>query len=351
MMNRLCRLLLILLIVLSLYHLFNRKLVERFESDIPKVAFPFKNMYDDQDREIPILCIGAPFRNDTHKKLYEQYKSQGYPFIGSSSYQEFPGKIVNPHEDTYHTKHNDNYEKMVRTWIHCFRNPEKYLKTNIPKALISESDFVDPGNLVPDQSVKKKYDFMYVCLDEGAKHESTACKPGWQAHNRNWELAKECLKVMCGDFHLKGLIMGRTNCDITEKCNTYITSMPFQPQKKFLQLIQECKFIFVPNISDASPRVVTQAMCYNLPVLMNRNIVGGWKYIDPQYTGVFFQDETDITQALYTLLNSFSNYQPRQWFMKNYGKKNAGSRFLQFLKTHYPEVDFKSTKYITFKRL
>jgi glycosyltransferase involved in cell wall biosynthesis len=215
---------------------------------------------------------------------------------------------------------------------------------------MSESDFVDPNRLSYNPNIVKKYDFIYICLDEGAKHESTKCKPGWQSHNRNWELAKECLKVMCGNFKLRGLIMGRTNCDITEKCNNYISSMPFQPQDKFLELLQECKFIFVPNISDASPRVVTQAMCYNMPVLMNKNIIGGWKYVNNQ-TGVFFNDEKDITASLYELINNISSFTPRKWFSENYGKEKTGQRFLNFLKKHYTGMDFKDARYATFKRL
>ena len=215
---------------------------------------------------------------------------------------------------------------------------------------MSESDFVCPERLTPDPSIPKKYDFIYICLDEGAKHEATDCKPGWQAYNRNWELAKECLKIMCGEFKLKGLIIGRTNCQITEKCNTYISSMPFQPQEKFLKIIQECKFLFVPNVSDASPRVVTQALCYNMPVLMNRNIVGGWKYVN-ENTGEFFTDENDISESLYKIVNNLNNYRPREWFVSRYGKKKAGERFLNFLKEHYTNVDFSDAKYATFKRL
>ena len=350
LLNKLFRFIFIILLVIVLYRLFNKSSLEGFENNVPNVAFPFKNIYDDANRKIPIICISAPFRSDEHKKLYETYKKQGYSFLGSSSYQEFPGTILNPYEDKYYSTHNDNYEANAKAWIHCFREPDKYFKTNVPRLLMSESDFIDPNRLIYNPNTSKKYDFIYVCLDEGAKHEATNCKPGWQAHNRNWELAKECLKVMCGEFKLKGLIMGRTNCDITEKCNNYISSLPFQPQEKFLELLQECKFIFVPNISDASPRVVTQAMCYNMPVLMNKNIVGGWKYVNNQ-TGVFFNDEKDISTALYEFLNKSSYFSPRKWFVNNYGKEKTGRRLLGFLKEHYGNVDFKDAEYATFKRL
>ena len=127
--------------------------------------------------------------------------------------------------------------------------------------------------------------------------------------------------------------------------------MPFQPQSKFLKLIQECKWLFVPNISDASPRVVTQAMCYNMPILMNKNIVGGWKYIDETQTGVFFTDEKDISSSLYKLQNNLTTYKPREWFIKHYGKVNSGKRLLAFLKEHFKSVDFLDANFVTFKRL
>ena len=355
--NKVCKIIAIVLIIVFLFYLFNKKTLETFsnstsnDNTTPDVQFPFKNIYDDKDRKIPIICISAPFRNDDHKKQYEDYKKKGFQFLGCSSYQEFPGNIYNPYEDPYYKTHTDNYEAMTNAWIHCFREPSKYLQTNIPKELISESDFVDPNILKPDSNIKKKYDFMYVCLDEGAKHKATNCKPGWQAHNRNWNLAKECLKVMCGNFKLKGLIIGRTNCDITEKCNKYISSMPFQPQSKFFKLIQQCKWLFVPNISDASPRVVTQAMCYNMPILMNKHIVGGWKYIDEAQTGSFFTDEKDISSSIYKLLNNINNYKPREWFAKYYGKIKSGKRLLNFLKEYFKNIDFLDANFVTFKRL
>lgn len=343
----------IILLICYLYYKNNFKIegmantVIEFFDEIPSVSFPFKNLYDDKGNKIPIITINAPFRSETHRNLYNKYKKDGYYFLGCSSYLEFPGKIDNPYDDPYYKNHNDNYEKMVRAWIHCFRNPEKYIKTGIPKALISESDFIDYDNSDPIPIQEKKYDFIYVCLDEGPRHDSISCNPGWQAYNRNWELAKKCFKVMCGKFELRGLIVGRTNCDITDKCINKMEFVPYQPQDKFLKLVQQCKFIFVPNVHDASPRVITHALCYNMPILVNVNIIGGWKYVNNE-TGVFFRDEKDISIALSQLLHHFNTYNPRQWYYKNYGNKNSGKKLLQFLKKYYPEVDFTGMKYVKF---
>ena len=327
------------------------KNTENFTS-VPNLSFPFKHLYTDQDVKLPIVVIGAYFRNDKHKKLYESYKSQGLPMIGVSSYQEFPGEILNPFEDPYYKTHPMDYEAMTSGWLHCFRDPGHYLKSSIPRLLMSESDFVDPEAMTPDTSIQKEYDFIYICLDEGMKHDSKTCQPGWQAHNRNWALAQKCLEVICGRFQLKGLIIGRTNCEITQKCNKIVDKTPFQPQVEFFKLLQKCKFIFVPNVSDASPRVITQAMCYNIPVLMNRNIVGGWKYITDQ-TGEFFTNESDIIASLDRFLHRLrqGQYRPRQWFSENYGKERSGKRLLEFLKEHVPSLNLDGVNYVTFKGL
>jgi len=339
----------ILFYVIPYIYRYSYELVESFENDIvPTASFPFKNIYTDKDKKLPIIIIGAFFRSDKHMEMYEEYKKKGMNFLGISSYLEFPGEIKNPYEDTYHKRHPLDYESMVKTWLHCFRNPKKYLKSNIPKMLMSESDFIDPNKIKPDTSIKKKYDFIYICLDEGQKHDSTKCAPGWQGYNRNWDLGKKCLEIMCGEFKLKGLIIGRTNCEITSKCNKVLEQKPFQPQSVFLKMLQEAKFIFVPNISDASPRVVTQAMCYDMPVLMNKNILGGWKYIN-EHTGEFFNNEKDIAHSIRKLLSK--KYTPRQWFIDNYGKEKSGRKLLSFLKKNYKEVNFNDIEYVTFKKL
>ena len=56
--------------------------------------------------------------------------------------------------------------------------------------------------------------------------------------------------------------------------------------------------MFVPNISDASPRVITEAKRYDMPVLVNENILGGWHNIIPGETGEFFTNEVNVSNGL-----------------------------------------------------
>jgi hypothetical protein len=305
--------------------------------NIPDVKFPFRNLYDQKGRKLNIILITAPFRGADHEKLFEDYKNQSNPkleFMGISSYSEFPGKLSNPYEDRYHEKQNHDYQSMVKTWLHCFREPDKYLKPSylLPRLDISESDFKDYINNKPDTSIKKEYDFIYICLKDNDK-----CTPGWQSYNRNWSLAKKCLITMCRKFNLKGAIIGRENCDFTDLCSGIVKVLPFLQYHEFQKELQKARFIFVPNIADASPRVLTEAMCYDLRLLVNYNLLGGWKYVTPK-TGEFFTDEFDIENAIQKLLDNYDNYQPRKYFSENYGKERSGKKLADFIKQHYPNV-------------
>jgi len=327
-----------------LYYKCYAKAIEYYNNSlIPTVQFPFKNLFDDKGNKLNIILISAPFREEKHEKLYEEYRQQGLEFCGISSYLDFPFKIDNPYEDRFHEKRKHNYLNMVSAWLHCFRQPPRELaQSGLPHILMTEANLKDTDNYKPDPKIEKKYDFMYVCLKD-----NETCDPGWQSYNRNWELAKKCLVVMCRDFGLKGVLVGRTNCEFTDKCLGLMEVIDFLEFDKFQKKMQECKFIFAPNISDASPRVLVEAICYNMPVLVNSNILGGWDNVVSGVTGEFFTSEDDISHALDKLTKNYDKYTPREWFVKNRGKKISGAILADFLIKNYSNINNKDMKYAT----
>lgn len=309
------------------------------ENDIPNVAFPFKNLYDDQGKKLNVILISAPFREKAHEDLYKSYKEKGLSFCGISSYLDFPNPIINPFEDKYHVEQGHDYVGMASAWLHCFQNPE-YIKPlgKLPHMLMTEADLKDVKN-VKIPSVEKEYDFLYCCLSDNEQ-----CTPGWQSYNRNWDLAKKCLEVMC-EMGLKGVLVGRKNCEFTEKCDGIVKVFDFLPYHEFQEQLQKCRFLFVPNISDASPRVITEAISYDIPVLVNRNILGGWHNVVPSVTGELFSSEKDLPIALYNLKKG--GYKPRKWFIENRGKEISGSKLAEFIIATYPNINNKKMKYAT----
>ena len=297
--------------------------------EIPDVKRPFVNFYDNSGNRLNIIGISKPFTGDEHYKEYEKYRDMGLIIIGVSSYLEFPNMVSNPYENFVENYKKYKYKEICRAWLHGFRNPSDYFPPGIPNELISESDFMDCNVAKPDPSVEKEYDFIYICLKQDEKKE--VCND-WATYNKNWELAQKCLAVMCERHKLRGLLVGRKDCELTEKCNDLMDTTNMLEYSKMIDTYKKAKFLFVPNKADASPRVLAEAMLSDLPILVNSNILGGWKYVNER-TGGFFQDEHDISKAIDTLMNGINrgSYSPRRDFLMNYGVINTGKRLKEFL--------------------
>lgn len=327
-----------IIIVVVVYNFF----VEPYKDSIPTVSFPFKNTFDDQGNKLNVILISAPFRSEEDEEKYNIYKKQKLLFCGISSYLDFPNPINNPYEDQFHVRQKHDYVKMVDGWLNCFRKPSYIQRIqHLPTLLITEADLKDVTHYSKDP-VDKEYDFLYCCLSDNEQ-----CKPGWQSYNRNWDLAKKCLEIMCRDFNLKGMLVGRQNCEFSDKCDGIVKVVPFLPYTEFQAELKKCKFLFVPNISDASPRVITEAICNDIPVLVNEHILGGWHNVIPSITGEFFSDENDVSGSLAYLLTHYHNYQPRKWFENNRGKMISGGKLARFLIDTFPEISNKNMKYAT----
>ena len=315
-----------------------------------KMDRPFLNIYDQNDRMLNIVFITHHFTRDDCIENYNKGIRNGVKFIGMSSYCEFPGHISNPHDILYDPKNNAynyNYFELTRGWCHCFRDPYKYITNrNIPIELISESDFANLEKHKPvSDNTPKQYDFIYVCLKDNDK-----CEDGWQAYNRNWTKAKEWLDIMCKEYKLKGLLVGRINCEIPASCHSITELTDFMEYDKFIENYKKVRFVFVPNISDASPRVMTEGICYNLPVLCNEAILGGWKYVTDD-VGEQFNDG-NFKEKLEKFMGRLEKgeYRPREYYEANYGVKNSGPKLLEFVKKCIPvsewNLDVNSITYL-----
>lgn len=87
------------------------------------------------------------------------------------------------------------------------------------------------------------------------------------------------------------------------------------PHAKLGDAMEQAEFFFIPNLSDASPRVAAEALCRDTPLIMNKHIAGGWKYVNDA-TGVFFDGAEDFLPAIKRLqaLKAAGKLKPREWF-------------------------------------
>lgn len=313
----------------------------------------FVNLYDNNGTKLNVTLISKPFFNDEDFKQFLVNKPNRI-YLGITSYMEFPGVPSNPNDDyidlklkkdddKYHPHYLDMYHDICEGWLHCFRDPYKYLPKDKPLALISESDFVDFKSLVPNKNIKKEYDYIYSCPKV---NDDKNCDD-WVSYNKNWKLGQKCIYLLSEKLGLKGLLVGRKYCNVPENCE--VTG--WVEYGEMIELYKKSKFVFLPNIADASPRVLTECLSLDLPCLVNYNILGGWKYVNKQ-TGVFFNDENNVVEKVKELLNNYDKYEPRKYIIENYGHVKSGKKLAEFLFKNFKDrlnVKEEDVKYITLR--
>lgn len=296
--------------------------------------FPYRYFHDGSNNILPIVAITGPFRSNKEVKLFDEYKENGIQIFGITAYKSFPKPFKDGTADDDTAIFDFDYIGKIQNWLCCVEDPTDYGFIPWNNLIdMSESDFYDA---VPKEEINKnnkKYDFIYICL----KDDDSCSINGWNATNRNFDLAKKCFPIMIKEFGLSALIVGRVNCGLEEIYGAKIKVVDFLPYDEFQKSLYESRMLFIPNITDASPRVVAEAMIKDIPVIMNKQIICGSKYINKE-TGVFFTDETDIRDALNEILSNKDKIHPRDWWSNSkYGVKASGIRLRKFLYDHLEE--------------
>lgn len=284
-----------------------------------RLEWPLFGIADEQGRGVGYACLQGPVRNSDEEKALAAV-SAVVSLIGFTSFISFPA----------HNEPNDDrcYESMCTAWCHCFRNPASYFRSQKPLLLLSHSDFTDysfvsPTRLFPKNDGRKDYDFVYVCQAGPAKE--------WV---KNWDLARRCLPILCGQLRLRGILIGREVIPELPNYDGLLTVRGELPWQELMSVFMRSRFLFVPNVMDPSPRIITEALCLNIPILVNRMILGGWKYVNP-FTGFFFESEMDVAAGAGRCLRQWTS--PRRWFIANHGPLLAGRQLGRFLSSFDPK--------------
>ena len=237
-----------------------------------------------------------------------------FPMIG-----ELPGNL--PKGKRPREGRHQEYLSLVDGWAHCFREPTDYLPHDVPRIRFSNSDNLNPdrvwGMAAQNGATKKKWDFIYSCMPEAAN-----------VVRKNWDLARRCALRFAERLGLRGLLVGVAGLADTPS-HPLIEVRPQMKWAEFLHCIRRSRVAFFPNTWDPSPRLMAEALCLDVPVLVNREILGGWHYVCDA-TGRFFTDESDAVDAVLALRSN--HVAPREWYVANHGTRNAGPRLAGFLR-------------------
>jgi len=92
------------------------------------------------------------------------------------------------------------------------------------------------------------------------------------------------------------------------------------------------RFSFFPNIKDCSPLLISESLVRGKPVLVNKRILGGWKYVNDD-TGALFTIDSIEEKANYIMEGNFNT---RDSYMNEYGYKNTSTRMAIFCTKYIP---------------
>ena len=305
--------------------------------------YPFQPVLDQRGRFVNIVLVKSAFTDEEDRAAFEKYRNDTL-FLGIMSYETFPL----PSSSQYSSLHYppDEYITQFKGWLNMYRRPDSIFPPEIKTILMSQSDFglptIDYPREVDEARHRKRFDFVYV-MSGGGSALNENCT-GWGPYTKNWTFAKEALDVMCGDLNLTGAILASRRgdtwdappCDIPASCRGKVLQTPFLWHGDAFDYIRQSRVLFVPNVYDASPRVITQALTFNVPILVNEHIIGGWKYVN-NMTGEFFHDLSDLRTSYGELKSRLDIYQPRQYVTSTYGDDISGRQFKVFVEENFAE--------------
>jgi hypothetical protein len=292
-----------------------------------ELPWPVRYIVDQDGNDTGIMFLRGPLNPNntpTWEKMTDTHRQMGLTSMGPYPLHHEAYLAVPPGATA-----RDGWKRVFversEAWAHCFRDPDYYLPPDKPRRLLGGSDFTDYDRVwsigSSGHKQAKRWDVVYSCLDNR-----------FNEMQKNWELAKACIWRLCTELRLKVLVVGRSGTSDLPQVEG-LEAREFLPWSDFLQCLGRARIAFFPNVLDASPRVMTEAMSLDLPVLVNRRIIGGWKYVNDD-TGRFFDDEANVVPAALELLTG--NFQPRDWYIANHGKRWAEEQLAEFVREIEP---------------
>jgi hypothetical protein len=282
---------------------------------------------DEHNKSTDLIGIRGPMFK--FEKLDELLKTK--KLIGISAYQNFPQALTNDHD---YNETNENSDKFLKTyadkillWCHCFKDPQNYLPPGVPLLLYSDCDqYNHTSNLNSlADTLTKQYDF-FCSIPDGE----------WNSWIRGTDVAKKWLNYMADEMHLKILIGGG---DKKKGFSEKITFTGFLPWNKFIEKLNTCKYLINFARYDASPRIIIEALSSNIPVLLNKDILGGWKYINKSTGQLFFYDEP-IEKCIHKFMHN--KYEPLKWMKLNFDSENnkilLANTINKLMNCHYEDI-------------
>ena len=77
-----------------------------------------------------------------------------------------------------------------------------------------------------------------------------------------------------------------------------------------------------------SPRIISESLLVNTPVLVYKDIIGGWKYVN-ENSGLFY-DESDINLKINKILKDVT-LNLEKYYLNHFGVEKPGKKLRDFI--------------------
>jgi glycosyltransferase involved in cell wall biosynthesis len=276
------------------------------------LKWPFEAVLNGARQETSWVALHGPIISSAQQDQFARLRYAGRRFVGVTSYFDFPcGEEPGPLD----------YESICEAWCHCFQTPALHFERAPPLALISTSDFADwlwiERNAAQGTAVSAPaHDYVYVGATDPRRKQA-----------KNWALGAQCIPRLYRNLGLRALVIGTPDALLGEQPGIrFVASLDWPT---LLAAMMAAKFVFLPNRADPSPRVLTEALCLDVPIVVHRGILGGWKYVN-RFTGRLFEGPDDVVETATRCLQLAAR--PRDWFRAHYGPFHAGRRLAHLLR-------------------
>lgn len=266
------------------------------------------------------------------------------------------------------------WSKNVRAICHPFRKYQQPVGDR-KLHLFSESDYCDSmwmeDILLLPVKPKYKYDFFCFTIDS---FQGVKCK-GAHSLSLIAEVAKELGMTglildyypkqipACDSGQGKDIIVQEVREGLKRASNIDI-HRGWVSQEKINQLVQNCKFGIFPNNKDASPRTIPETLLRGKSIMVNQNVLGGWKYVNDVngilYDGSFDMEELNSNKLHYRekikealIKMSKRKDKPidiKNNFLSDYGFVNTAKRMASIINDIEGHKKYKYVAYTDFRK-
>jgi hypothetical protein len=279
-------------------------------------AYPYNKITDQHGNTLPIIVLSAPIYEKDKSQLerFWDAKKRGDLCLGIMSCGRWPhynkaDAAINSRLAQINNSHMQSIIKEMDGWLSC--ESGQYSSKSV---LYSESDLTDVAPTIKPWNERDIDIIFYSGITESK----------YYAYHKQIQLGIDCLRKIKAATGCRAIYVGEKPKDSLEHQSRFL----WADWNKYLQ---RCKILLVSAISDASPRILTDALSNGCAIIVNKEIFGGWKYVVPE-TGAFFTTSDDSIAAYKNIIDKSEsgNFDPSKWYAANYGKEKGALRLRAF---------------------